>query len=124
MSISDTAIELDKKKVVLRGLKMRCPQCGEGKLFHGYISQHKTCSACHEALGHIRADDAPPWATILITGHLLVPSLVYFNEHPLFNVWAEIGVSCLIALAIAGVILPRAKGIFIAILWMMARKDI
>jgi uncharacterized protein (DUF983 family) len=124
MSISEASVAPDKKQVVLRGLKMRCPQCGEGKLFHGYISQHKACSSCHEALGHIRADDGPPWATILITGHALVPSLVYFGEYPLFNVWVEIGISCLIAMAIAGVILPRAKGVFIAILWMMERKDI
>jgi uncharacterized protein (DUF983 family) len=124
MGTQGTAIELDKKQTILRGLKLRCPQCGEGKLFHGYISQHKACSACGEELGHIRADDAPPWATILITGHALVPSLVYFGEYPLFNVWVEIGISCLIAMIIAGLILPRAKGAFIAILWMMQRNDI
>ena len=35
--------------------------------------------ACGEALGHIRADDLPPYATILLVGHLIVPLVLWVD---------------------------------------------
>ena len=37
------------------------------------------CSSCGQALHHHRADDAPPYFTMFIVGHLLVP-LVFWVE--------------------------------------------
>jgi uncharacterized protein (DUF983 family) len=45
------------------------------------------CRNCHAPLGLARADDAPPYFTILVTGHVVVP-LMYVvdrvNEPPLW----------------------------------------
>ncbi|MFO1156168.1 MAG: DUF983 domain-containing protein [Rhodospirillales bacterium] len=57
-----------------RGLSGRCPNCGEGRLFRAYLKQVDACAVCGEPWGHIRADDAPPWLTILIVGHIVVPA--------------------------------------------------
>jgi len=57
---------------ILRGLSSRCPACGEGKLFDGYLAVQHACPSCGEELHHHRADDAPPYFTILIVGHLIV----------------------------------------------------
>ena len=29
------------------GLRLRCPNCGQGKMFHGLFEMEKTCPVCH-----------------------------------------------------------------------------
>jgi uncharacterized protein (DUF983 family) len=64
---------------MLHGLRGRCPHCGEGRLFARYLKIANHCPACGEALHHHRADDAPPYFTILIAGHVIVPLLLAFE---------------------------------------------
>jgi uncharacterized protein (DUF983 family) len=56
-----------------RGLLGRCPACGKTHLFNGYLRVTATCSHCNAPLGLARAEDAPPYFTILVTGHIVVP---------------------------------------------------
>jgi uncharacterized protein (DUF983 family) len=34
------------KMVILRGLRLRCPVCGQGKLFRTYFRMYDNCSCC------------------------------------------------------------------------------
>jgi uncharacterized protein (DUF983 family) len=34
------------RKVCWRGLKLRCPVCGEGKLFKSYFAMNASCAVC------------------------------------------------------------------------------
>jgi uncharacterized protein (DUF983 family) len=56
-----------------RGLRGRCPHCGEGRLFRAFLKVVDHCDVCGEALHHHRADDAPAYFVILIVGHIVVP---------------------------------------------------
>jgi uncharacterized protein (DUF983 family) len=56
-----------------RGLLGRCPACGKTRLFDGFLRVVTECASCGAPLGLARADDAPPYFTILITGHIVVP---------------------------------------------------
>jgi uncharacterized protein (DUF983 family) len=56
-----------------RGLRCRCPNCGQGRLFGKFLTVDDYCRVCNTALYHQRADDAPPYFVILITGHIMVP---------------------------------------------------
>ena len=56
-----------------RGLRGKCPACGEGRLFRAYLKVADNCPACGEELHHHRADDFPAYLVIIITGHILVP---------------------------------------------------
>jgi uncharacterized protein (DUF983 family) len=58
-----------------RGLANRCPSCGKTHLFQGYLRVTPVCANCAAPLGRARADDAPPYFTILIVGHIVVPLL-------------------------------------------------
>lgn len=114
--------ELDGKMAVLwRGVKGRCPNCGQGKLFRVYISQNKACSACGEDLSELRADDAPPWLTIFITGHIVVPMIVEFVKYDVFEEWIETSIILAVAFLCVFLILPRAKGLFLAGLWRQSK---
>ena len=56
---------------VKRGAQGVCPSCGEGRILYKYLKVHASCSACGEELHHHRADDFPPYLTILVVGHVL-----------------------------------------------------
>jgi uncharacterized protein (DUF983 family) len=58
-----------------RGLMGRCPACGKSHLFNGFLRVVAECTNCGAPLGLVRADDVPPYITILITGHIIVPLL-------------------------------------------------
>lgn len=101
----------------LRGLRGLCPLCGRGRLFAGYLKQVAACADCGEAYGHIRADDAPPWLTILVVGHIIVPLAVGVELLDPWPDWVAMVLWPAVALGLMLVILPRAKGLFLAAIW-------
>jgi uncharacterized protein (DUF983 family) len=109
--------EIDFKTSARHALLGRCPCCGKGKLYRAYLKQVDACSACGEKFGAIRADDAAPWLTIIIVGHIFLPLMLVGVAMSTMPSWvlAVLWSSIFILLSLA--ILPRAKGLFIAILW-------
>lgn len=63
-----------------RGLMCRCPACGETNAFAGYLTVVPQCLVCGAPLGRLRADDAPPYFTIFLVGHLLVPVMFWVER--------------------------------------------
>ena len=112
-----TPPELPFLTVIRRGLARRCPQCGEGATLTGYLTRLPRCAACGLDLSDIRADDGPAWATLIVVGHVLAPLMVILGRDERVPVWAAIAL--LLAAMLAGVAwtLPRAKGLFIALIW-------
>lgn len=102
---------------IRRGFLRRCPQCGQGHLFSGYLKVVDSCPVCRETLLHHRADDGPAYLTILIVGHLMAPLILYvftaFRPDPL--VMATIFTVGSVALSLF--LLPRLKGVVVAIQW-------
>ena len=75
-----------------RGARGLCPACGQTHAFVGYLKVAPECSNCGAPLGDVRADDAPPYFTIFIVGHLLAP-LIFFVEttyHPALGLQAAV----------------------------------
>ncbi len=63
-----------------RGLAGRCPACGQGRIFDGFLRVAPECEHCHAPLGLARADDAPPYFTILIVGHIVIPAMLIMQK--------------------------------------------
>jgi uncharacterized protein (DUF983 family) len=59
-----------------RGILGLCPACGKTHLFAGFLQVVRECSNCHAPLGNAHADDAPPYFVVLISGHILIPSML------------------------------------------------
>ena len=105
------------KPAMLRGWRMRCPRCGAGQILTGYLKVRDTCPSCGQALHHQRADDGPAYLTILIVGHLMAPLLLIvftrFRPDPLvLTAIFSVG-----TVALSLYLLPRLKGVLIAIQW-------
>lgn len=107
----------DLRAALFRGLRLRCPACGEGALMQGYLDVRRSCPACGTELHHHRADDGPAWATILVTGHLLAPLMLIVFETFRPEGWQmAIGFS-IVFVSLSLVLLPRLKGGFVGIQW-------
>jgi len=106
-----------KKAAILRALKLKCPNCGKEKLFSSYLKQVDACPNCGEEYAHIRTDDAAPWLTILVVGHVIVPSMVAVQAS---GIW-PIGFSAIFwpgaATLLGGLVLPRAKALILSVIW-------
>jgi uncharacterized protein (DUF983 family) len=63
-----------------RGLVGRCPSCGIGRVFDGFLRVVPECEHCQAPLGLARADDAPPYFTILIVGHIVITAMLIMQK--------------------------------------------
>lgn len=117
MNEPGTGNKQDFSLVALRAFLGRCPNCGRGPLYARYLKLVESCSACVEPLGHIRADDGPAWLTMLVVGHVLAPVLLTVVPDSRWPDWALMTVWLMVALLLALAVLPRAKGLFVAIIW-------
>jgi len=70
-----------------RGLRGHCPACGEGRIFNGFLKVAEACHVCGAPLGLARADDAPPYFTILVVGHIIIPLLFIVDRVSQFPTW-------------------------------------
>jgi uncharacterized protein (DUF983 family) len=102
---------------IRRGLLCRCPNCGRTRLLAGYLRQVEACAACGEAYGHLRPDDAAPWLTILLVGHILVPIALLVEAERTWPDWISKTLWPLLALLLALLILPRARALFLSVIW-------
>jgi uncharacterized protein (DUF983 family) len=57
---------------ILAGLACRCPACGKGRLFHGFLTLRPQCEACGLDFGFADAGDGPAVFVILFAGFIVV----------------------------------------------------
>ena len=105
---------------IKRGCAGKCPSCGKGKMFRAYLKVNDTCPVCDTPLHHHRADDAPPYLTILVVGHLvgfLMLSVETWNDT--LPIWLHAVVWPTLALVLCLALLPVFKGGLIAYQWAL-----
>lgn len=112
------------RQAVRHGLMGRCPHCGSGRLFDGYLRVAARCSECGEPLGEYRAADGPAFFTISIVGVLLVPilgfSFIAFRPDPL-----TLLLTITITVTVLTLVLLRfVKGAWIGFLWSHQERDL
>lgn len=93
-----------------RGLLGRCPACGKRPLFKGFLRVVAACSNCTAPLGLARADDAPPYFTILIVGHIVVPAMVLLERSQQPPTWLMTAIFVPLTLVLAVGLLRPVKG--------------
>ncbi|MFN3460534.1 MAG: DUF983 domain-containing protein [Oceanibaculum sp.] len=105
--------------VLWRGLQRRCPKCGTPGLLHSYLKVTPACGHCGEAYGHFRADDMPPWLTVFIVAHIVIPPMLMLERNFQPDIWLQgIGWSA-ITLALTLLLLPRCKGAVLSLMWAL-----
>jgi uncharacterized protein (DUF983 family) len=93
-----------------RGLACRCPACGKAHLFNGFLKVVAECRNCGAPLGLARADDAPPYVTIFVTGHVIVPLLFMVDRMSNPPLWVMSAIFLPLTAAVALALLRPIKG--------------
>ena len=102
-----------------RGLRRRCPNCAAGPLFRGYVSVLAPCPECGHDNAQYRADDAGPYFTILLVGHLCIGPLLIFPFIWKSPIWLVLGTTLPLVMILTLVLLPLVKGAVIGVQWGM-----
>jgi uncharacterized protein (DUF983 family) len=98
---------------VSAGLSGRCPRCGRGKLFSGFLKVAGSCNSCKLDYTFADAGDGAAWFVMLITGFVAVGLALWIevNWQPAYWVHAVVALPAAVILPIA--LLRPIKGILL-----------
>lgn len=105
-----------------RGFRRRCPKCGQGLLFQGYLKPRPACDRCAADTGQIYTADIAPYFTILLVGHVVVPLLLLTEQHIHPDLWVQVALWPTLALALTLWFLPRVKGCIMGLMWALGMR--
>jgi uncharacterized protein (DUF983 family) len=105
------------------GLAGKCPRCGRGRLFDGYLTVAKSCASCGLSYDFADGGDGAAWFVMLIVGFLGVGSILGIEAayRPAFWVHVLIAIPLLIVLPL--VLLRPAKGILLCQQWKTGARE-
>lgn len=106
-----------------RGLARRCPACGRGALLHSYLKPHESCTDCGLPFGPLRSDDAAPYFTIFLVGHIIVPLVLLSEQHIAPPVWLQLTIWLPLTVLLTLLMLPHVKGAAMAAIWSLKARD-
>lgn len=99
------------------GARLRCPRCGEGKLFRAYLEVKDHCPACGEHLYHHKADDLPPYISIVIVGHIIIGLMLEMEMNLRVEPYVYLLTMVPLALSLPLAMLPPIKGAVVGLQW-------
>ena len=102
-----------------RGLRGRCPRCGEGKLFRAFLKVDNNCSVCGLDFTPHRADDLPAYLVIIIVGHIMVPLALFIETNYSPPVALQLEIYLPLTLIASLVLLQPVKGAVVGIQWAL-----
>lgn len=103
---------------VLAGLACRCPACGEGPLFSGYLSISENCSACGLDFAKVDTGDGPAFFVILVVGFLVVAGALVLEIAVTPPLWVHMALWLPLTLALSLALLRPFKGALVGLQYM------
>jgi len=101
---------------LLNGLKGNCPACGKGRIFKSFLRVVDACPECSAPLGAVRADDVPPYFTILIVGHLIVPAMLWLERAQTPPLWVHTAIWVPLTILLSLALIQPVKGAVVGLM--------
>jgi uncharacterized protein (DUF983 family) len=91
-------------------------------MFAGYLSVREACEACKLQFEPLRSDDAPPYFTLFIVGHVVIG--LYMMLWPFIPLpeWGQALIWCSLTLILSLSLLPFVKGGVMAVIYQTKAK--
>ena len=99
---------------VLAGLACRCPKCGEGALFDGFLRVSQQCEACGLDLRAADSGDGPAVFIILVVGFIACFGILITEVTLQPPVWVLLATWLPIAVVLILVLIRPFKGVMLA----------
>ncbi|MEP3429630.1 MAG: DUF983 domain-containing protein [Roseibium sp.] len=106
-------------RAMLRGAKNTCMNCGKGRLFANFLKPDHACSECGEEFHHHRADDAPPYFTIFIVGHVIIPALLVVEVMWRPELWIHMAIWIPLTILLSFALMQPIKGTLVGLQWAL-----
>ncbi|MGB0682680.1 MAG: DUF983 domain-containing protein [Magnetovibrionaceae bacterium] len=100
---------------LMAGLMGKCPRCGRGRLFKGFLEVRETCSNCHLGLKGHDSGDGPAVASTFLVGAIVIPLVLYAELTYEPPVWVHMVLWLPLGLALTIGSLRPLKGITVAL---------
>jgi uncharacterized protein (DUF983 family) len=100
---------------VLAGLACRCPSCGKGKMFSGFLGLKPRCEACGLDYSFIDAGDGPAVFVILFSGFVVVGAALVVEMRYAPPLWVHAALWLPLILLTTLLPLRAMKGVLIAL---------
>lgn len=97
------------------GLKGRCPRCGEGALFDGFLTLKPRCSACGQDFAFADSADGPAVFIMLIAGFVVLGAALYVEIAYEPPIWLHLAIWLPLALVVSLALLRPMKGLAVAL---------
>ena len=97
------------------GLAGRCPACGRGKLFSGYLALAPRCNGCGLDYSFAEAGDGPAVFVILITGFIVVGAALFVEMAYAPPYWLHALIWGPLAILLPLLLLRSFKGVLVAL---------
>ncbi len=107
----------------MAGLTLRCPQCGQGEVFQGYLKFRDTCRACSADFRAADAGDGPAVFVILIVGAIVAPLLFILQFGLDLPGWLALTLTMVAAIALCLALLPPFKSVLFALQWKHKARE-
>ena len=100
---------------VSAGLRGRCPRCGEGHLFNGFLETAPVCDVCGLDYKFIDSGDGPAVFVIMIVGFIVVGAALYTEVKYQPPMWVHAAIWLPMILGLSLGMLRPLKGAMIAL---------
>jgi uncharacterized protein (DUF983 family) len=104
-----------KPNPVLAGLACRCPNCGKGPLFEGFLKVRPRCPACGFDLAAADTGDGPAVFVILIAGVVVVFAALFVEIAYRPPIWLHLAIWLPAAVLVCLALLRPFKGVLVAL---------
>ncbi|MEL7525732.1 MAG: DUF983 domain-containing protein [Pseudomonadota bacterium] len=100
---------------VSAGLSGKCPRCGQGRLFDGFLSVKKSCAACGLDYAFADSGDGPAVFVIMIVGFIIVGLVLFVELSFQPPIWLHLLLWLPLTVVLAASVLRPLKGLMIAL---------
>lgn len=100
---------------VLTGLACRCPACGKGKLFDGFLKVAPICAVCGQDLSAADSGDGPVVFVILIVGGVVCFAALWSIFTVDWPIWVHLAIWLPLATVLSLIAMRLFKSVLIAL---------
>ena len=108
---------------VKTGLACRCPRCGRGKLFNGYLTLAERCSSCGLSYEFADGGDGAAWFVMTFVSLAGVGTILGIEAAYSPPVWVHVLLAIPILIILPMVLLRPAKALLINQQWKTGARE-
>jgi uncharacterized protein (DUF983 family) len=112
---TDGETRYPRQNPIVNGIKGRCPRCGAGRLFQGFLGLPSNCPACGLNFAFVDSGDGPAVFVILVVGFLVAGAALLVEIAYAPPIWVHLAVWMPLVLILCLGLLRPLKGVLVAL---------